>query len=166
MGLDSAPALELSGVSKSYDSFQAVKPLDLVVPRGATYGLLGPNGAGKTTTLRMLYGVMRPDAGSIRIDSVDAVASPHLRHRCVCRCLVERCLLGRGERTDRCIAQAQRGQTFERARRGERDLPHPQRGGGVAVGRPPPSWTRSTRARRGGRACVRARRTSSPRWSG
>ncbi|HSJ29979.1 MAG TPA: ATP-binding cassette domain-containing protein [Longimicrobiales bacterium] len=67
MGLDSAPALELSGVSKSYDSFQAVKPLDLVVPRGATYGLLGPNGAGKTTTIRMALRIIQPDAGEIRI---------------------------------------------------------------------------------------------------
>ena len=67
MELDSAPALELSGVSKSYDSFQAVKPLDLVVPRGATYGLLGPNGAGKTTTIRMALRIIQPDAGEIRI---------------------------------------------------------------------------------------------------
>ena len=67
MGLDSAPALELSGVSKSYDSFQAVKPLDLVVPRGATYGLLGPNGAGKTTTIRMALRIIQPDTGEIRI---------------------------------------------------------------------------------------------------
>ncbi|HSK18076.1 MAG TPA: ATP-binding cassette domain-containing protein [Longimicrobiales bacterium] len=67
MGLDSAPALELSGVAKSYDSFQAVKPLDLVVPRGATYGLLGPNGAGKTTTIRMIMRILPPDGGEIRV---------------------------------------------------------------------------------------------------
>ena len=39
-------------------------------------GLLGPNGAGKTTTLRMLYGVMRPDAGTIEVDGIDATRHP------------------------------------------------------------------------------------------
>ena len=39
-------------------------------------GLLGPNGAGKTTTLRMLYGVMRPDGGTIEVDHVDATKHP------------------------------------------------------------------------------------------
>lgn len=67
MPLDSAPAVELRGVSKNYDTFQAVKPLDLVVPRGATYGLLGPNGAGKTTTIRMLLRIIQPDTGEVRI---------------------------------------------------------------------------------------------------
>ena len=66
MSVDS-PAIELRGVSKSYDAFQAVKPLDLVVPRGATYGLLGPNGAGKTTTIRMALRIIEPNTGEIRI---------------------------------------------------------------------------------------------------
>jgi ABC-2 type transport system ATP-binding protein len=61
------PALELRGISKRYGDFQAVKPLDLVVPRGATYGLLGPNGAGKTTTIRMILRILEPDAGTITI---------------------------------------------------------------------------------------------------
>jgi ABC-2 type transport system ATP-binding protein len=67
MALDATPAVELRGVSKSYDTFQAVKPLDLVVPRGATYGLLGPNGAGKTTTIRMTLRILQPDTGEILI---------------------------------------------------------------------------------------------------
>jgi ABC-2 type transport system ATP-binding protein len=67
MSMQSNPAVELRGVSKSYDSFQAVKPLDLVVPRGATYGLLGPNGAGKTTTIRMILRILQPDSGQILI---------------------------------------------------------------------------------------------------
>jgi ABC-2 type transport system ATP-binding protein len=65
--LSTEPAVELRGISKSYDSFQAVKPLNLVVPRGATYGLLGPNGAGKTTTIRMMLRILAPDTGDIRI---------------------------------------------------------------------------------------------------
>jgi ABC-2 type transport system ATP-binding protein len=64
---DSGAAVELRGISKSYGEFQAVKPLDLVVPRGATYGLLGPNGAGKTTTIRMTLRILQPDTGSVMI---------------------------------------------------------------------------------------------------
>jgi ABC-2 type transport system ATP-binding protein len=67
MTMDNAPAVELRGISKSYDSFQAVKPLDLLVPQGATYGLLGPNGAGKTTTIRMVLRILEPNSGEIRI---------------------------------------------------------------------------------------------------
>jgi ABC-2 type transport system ATP-binding protein len=67
MTMDNAPAIELRRVSKSYDQFQAVKPIDMVVPRGATYGLLGPNGAGKTTTIRMIMRILQPDAGEILI---------------------------------------------------------------------------------------------------
>jgi ABC-2 type transport system ATP-binding protein len=62
-----APAIELRGVRKSYGDFEAVKPLDLVIPRGATYGLLGPNGAGKTTTIRMILRIIETDAGSVHI---------------------------------------------------------------------------------------------------
>jgi ABC-2 type transport system ATP-binding protein len=61
------PAVALRGVTKSYDTFQAVKPLDLVVPRGSTYGLLGPNGAGKTTTIRMIMRILQPDRGEILV---------------------------------------------------------------------------------------------------
>ncbi|MEX0890648.1 MAG: ATP-binding cassette domain-containing protein [Gemmatimonadota bacterium] len=65
--LAETPALELSGVHKSYGSFQAVHPLELSVPRGSTYALLGPNGAGKTTTIRMALRILDPDGGAIRI---------------------------------------------------------------------------------------------------
>jgi ABC-2 type transport system ATP-binding protein len=54
-------------VRKTFGSLVAVCGIDLVVPRGATYGLLGPNGAGKTTTLRMLLGILEPDAGEVEI---------------------------------------------------------------------------------------------------
>ncbi|MGH7447856.1 MAG: ABC transporter ATP-binding protein [Longimicrobiales bacterium] len=64
---DKTAAVELCGVSKSYDGFQAVEALDLVVPRGATYGLLGPNGAGKTTAIRMTLRILQPDTGEILI---------------------------------------------------------------------------------------------------
>ncbi len=71
------PALALSSLRKGFGAGRpAVDGLDLVVEAGAFYALLGPNGAGKTTTLRMAAGLMRPDAGSIRIHGIDAGADP------------------------------------------------------------------------------------------
>jgi lipooligosaccharide transport system ATP-binding protein len=60
-----APALEARGLVKSYGDKRVVDGLDLTLSAGSVLGLLGPNGAGKTTTLRMLYGFLEPDAGSI-----------------------------------------------------------------------------------------------------
>ena len=76
-----AAALELKGLKKSFDR-PAVDGLDLTVRAGEFYALLGPNGAGKTTTLRMVAGLLAPDAGEISIFGVDArrdpVAAKHL----------------------------------------------------------------------------------------
>ncbi|HLK11952.1 MAG TPA: ABC transporter ATP-binding protein [Candidatus Binatia bacterium] len=63
--------LELSGVSKRFGARLAVDRLDLAVAAGGCFGLLGPNGAGKTTTLRMIYGVTRPTAGTVRVFGLD-----------------------------------------------------------------------------------------------
>ncbi len=71
----SPPALELRGLTKSFDR-PAVAGLDLSLRAGEFYGLLGPNGAGKTTTLRMVAGLIRPDAGSVRICGIDALDDP------------------------------------------------------------------------------------------
>jgi ABC-2 type transport system ATP-binding protein len=60
-------AIEARGLVKRFDGFTAVDGVDLSVPQGAIYGILGPNGAGKTTTLRMLLGIIDPDAGYRRI---------------------------------------------------------------------------------------------------
>jgi len=60
-------AIEAIGLVKRFDGFTAVDGVDLAVPEGAIYGILGPNGAGKTTTLRMLLGIIEPDAGLRRI---------------------------------------------------------------------------------------------------
>ncbi len=76
------PALVVKGLRKSFDArHPAVDGLDLEIPAGAFYALLGPNGAGKTTTLRMVAGLMRPDAGAIRIHDVDALADPRAAKR-------------------------------------------------------------------------------------
>ncbi len=56
-------AIEARGLVKRFDGTLAVDGVDLAVPEGAIYGVLGPNGAGKTTTLRMLLGIIDPDAG-------------------------------------------------------------------------------------------------------
>ncbi len=70
-----APAIvEARGVVKRFGARAAVADLDLDVPRGQCLGLLGPNGAGKTTMLRMIYGVTRPDAGSIRVFGIDVAS--------------------------------------------------------------------------------------------
>ena len=80
----SAPtaALELKGLKKSFDR-PAVDGLDLSVRAGEFYALLGPNGAGKTTTLRMVAGLLEPDAGEISIFGVDARRDPVAAKRLV-----------------------------------------------------------------------------------
>ena len=57
------PAIEAFGLVKNFGATRAVDGIDLSVPAGSIYGVLGPNGAGKTTTLRMLLGIIDPDAG-------------------------------------------------------------------------------------------------------
>ena len=63
--------IELTGLTKRYGSFTAVDAIDLTVPKGELFGFLGPNGAGKTTTLRMIAGILRPTAGTVKIGDVD-----------------------------------------------------------------------------------------------
>src|SRR5688572_19493364 len=62
-----APAVELVAVRKAYNQFVAVHDLSLAIAPGTIFGLLGPNGAGKTSTLRMMIGIIRPDAGEVRL---------------------------------------------------------------------------------------------------
>jgi ABC-2 type transport system ATP-binding protein len=68
-------ALQVRGLTKRFDRL-AVDALDLTVRSGEFYALLGPNGAGKTTTLRMVAGLLRPDAGSVSVLGIDALADP------------------------------------------------------------------------------------------
>ena len=69
-------ALSLRGLTKKYGEKVAVAALDLDVRAGELYALLGPNGAGKTTTLRMVAGLVKPDAGSINVFGIDAIVDP------------------------------------------------------------------------------------------
>jgi ABC-2 type transport system ATP-binding protein len=59
--------VEARGLVKRYGDIAAVDGVDLTVRSGEIYGFLGPNGAGKTTTLRILLGLIRPNAGSVRL---------------------------------------------------------------------------------------------------
>lgn len=60
-------SVEASGITKYFGNFLAVDHVSLAVPTGSIYGILGPNGAGKTTSLRMMLGVIDPDAGHSRL---------------------------------------------------------------------------------------------------
>ncbi|MGD9642583.1 MAG: ABC transporter ATP-binding protein [Elusimicrobiales bacterium] len=68
-------ALAVSGLSKSFGAKRAVDGLDLNIPAGEFHALLGPNGAGKTTTLRMIAGLLRPDAGTAAVFGHDIARS-------------------------------------------------------------------------------------------
>ena len=68
-------ALATRGLTKCFDR-PAVDALDLTIYGGEFYALVGPNGAGKTTTLRMVVGLLRPDAGTISIQGINALADP------------------------------------------------------------------------------------------
>ena len=59
--------LEVNGISKSFNGFQAVKDVSFKINPGRIHGILGPNGAGKTTTIRMVMNIIMPDSGSITL---------------------------------------------------------------------------------------------------
>src|SRR6266542_5389993 len=65
--MSSEPVVETAGLSKRFGERVAVENVDLRVPRGSAFGYLGPNGAGKTTLIRMLLGLTRATAGTMRL---------------------------------------------------------------------------------------------------
>ncbi|MCX7557519.1 ATP-binding cassette domain-containing protein [Xanthomonadaceae bacterium JHOS43] len=72
--------IEASNLSKAFKTrtgtVQAVSDVGFIARDGEITGLLGPNGAGKTTTLRMLYTLMSPDRGAVRVDGIDVANDP------------------------------------------------------------------------------------------
>lgn len=75
--------IEVEALAKRFGPVEAVRDVSFSAADGRITGLLGPNGAGKSTTLRMLYTVLRPDAGSARIDGTDVVADPLAARRSI-----------------------------------------------------------------------------------
>jgi branched-chain amino acid transport system ATP-binding protein len=71
--------LELRGITAGYGSHTVLRDVNLVVPDRSVVALLGPNGAGKTTLLRVASGLLRPAAGRILVDGVDATGWPPQR---------------------------------------------------------------------------------------
>ncbi len=68
--------IELIHLVKKFGDLVAVNDLSLTIPRGEFFAVLGPNAAGKTTTLKILAGLMKPSAGSVRVCGFDAQAEP------------------------------------------------------------------------------------------
>ena len=68
--------ITVDNVSKAFGDIQAVDGASFTAEDGQITGILGPNGAGKTTCLRMIYGLLKPDTGSVRIGGIDSNLSP------------------------------------------------------------------------------------------
>ena len=73
--------IEVRDLYKSFDGFQALKGLNINVPKGAVYGLVGPNGAGKSTVIRHLAGIYRQDSGEVLIEGEPVFENVELKER-------------------------------------------------------------------------------------
>ena len=71
--------LQISHLYKNYGKFQAVRDLNLHVPKGDLFGFVGPNGAGKTTTLHTITGLLSPKKGSVMFEGTDITKIPARR---------------------------------------------------------------------------------------
>src|SRR5450432_3447584 len=71
-----ALAIDVRGLTKRFVDKIAVNGADIAVPEGEVWGFLGPNGSGKTTTIRMLCGLLKPDAGSGKCLGYDVLKEP------------------------------------------------------------------------------------------
>lgn len=83
MSLPPSSAVSVRDLAKRYGPVEAVRGVSFEVAPGEIFGLLGPNGAGKTSTIECLLGLRQPDAGSITIGSVDALAEPTQARRLI-----------------------------------------------------------------------------------
>ena len=73
--------IEVRELKKSFDGFEALRGLDIHVPRGAVYGLVGPNGAGKSTFIRHLAGVFRQDGGELLVNGQPVYENPAVKEK-------------------------------------------------------------------------------------
>ncbi|KVD80410.1 multidrug ABC transporter ATP-binding protein [Burkholderia sp. ABCPW 14] len=75
-GASVEPTVRVEHVARRFGTLDAVRDVSFAVARGEIFGLVGPDGAGKTTLMRMLAGVLRPDAGRIELGGIDVIADP------------------------------------------------------------------------------------------
>ena len=73
--------IEVRELYKSFDGFQALKGLNIKVPKGAVYGLVGPNGAGKSTVIRHIAGIYRQDSGEVLIEGQPVFENNAIKNR-------------------------------------------------------------------------------------
>ncbi|MFC9999367.1 ATP-binding cassette domain-containing protein [Nocardia sp. NPDC127526] len=78
--MGSAAVIEIAGLRKTFGRTTALEGLDLTVAPGEVHGFLGPNGSGKTTTIRILLGLLRADAGTVRVLGADPWADAVALH--------------------------------------------------------------------------------------
>lgn len=73
--------IRIENLTKKFGDFVAVDDISIEIANGAIYGLLGPNGAGKSTTLKMMTGILKPDAGKVFYDDVSLLDEPEKAKR-------------------------------------------------------------------------------------
>lgn len=73
--------IDVINLHKSFDDFEALRGLDLHVDKGSIYGLIGVNGSGKTTIIKHLTGVLKPDAGEVKIDGIPVWENEEIKAR-------------------------------------------------------------------------------------
>ena len=69
-------SVQFEGLTKKFGEKTAVDAISFDIPAGSMFGILGPNGAGKSTLIRMATGLLRPDAGSVRIEEISVWEDP------------------------------------------------------------------------------------------
>lgn len=73
--------IKLTGVTKKFGDFTALDSIDLMIPKGTSFGLLGSNGAGKSTILRLLSGIYSQDGGSVKIDDEEVFDNTSIKEK-------------------------------------------------------------------------------------
>ena len=71
-----APVIDVTNLTRRFESRTALDAVTLSIPRGSVYGLVGANGAGKTTLIKHVLGLLRAQSGSVRVFGLDPVADP------------------------------------------------------------------------------------------
>src|SRR6185295_18259936 len=76
MTRSTSPVIDVTNLTRRFDSGTALDAVTLSLPQGAVYGLVGANGAGKTTLIKHILGLLRAESGSVRVFGHDPVAEP------------------------------------------------------------------------------------------